>query len=141
MNERTIKIAERKAKAIDLLGEVCAKCGTDGSSGLIRDRLEFDHIKNDRQNYRHTLSNMWDCSWDKIVKELEKCQLLCRHCHAVKSQVDRGGLPRDVVIHGTANAYTNRSCRCVDCTKAFAHSKRNYNRAYMRQYRRKMVAA
>jgi hypothetical protein len=129
MTERQIKIAERKAKAIDLLGEVCAQCGNDGTSGLIRDRLEFDHINNDREDYKHTLANMWDYNWDKVVAELKKCQLLCRHCHAVKSQVDRGGLPFSVVVHGTANAYLNRGCRCADCTKANRDKARNYYRS------------
>lgn len=109
-------MAERKAKAIDLLGGVCARCGSE-------ERLEFDHVDNDRENYRHTLSNMWDCAWDKIVAELERCQLLCRHCHAVKSQIDRGGLPSSVVVHGTSNAYNNRSCRCGACKKAWADYK------------------
>jgi len=127
MTERQIKNAERKAKAIDLLGGVCANCGAE-------ERLEFDHIGNDRENYKHTLSNMWDYAWDKIVAELKKCQLLCRHCHAIKSMVDRGFLPSTVVIHGTSNAYVNRGCRCEACTKANADKMRNY-------YRNKRVMA
>jgi len=137
MIERQIKIAERKAKAIDLLGGVCVHCGNDGTSGLLFDKLEFDHINRDREDYKHKLCNMWDYAWDKVVAELKRCQLLCRKCHIEKTIiVDLKQLPHSVVIHGTANAYNNRSCRCVECTQAWATNKRNYYRN-----KRKMVVA
>jgi 5-methylcytosine-specific restriction endonuclease McrA len=137
MTERQIKIAERKAKAIDLLGGKCVECGNEGTSGLNLDKLEFDHIKRDRLDYKHKLCNMWDYSWDKVVAELKKCQLLCRKCHIQKTIViDMGQLPRSVVIHGTANAYVNRQCRCVECTRANADKMRNYYRS-----KHKMVVA
>lgn len=117
MDRKAKKRAANKAKAIELLGGKCVECGSI-------DRLEFDHINRDRQDFRHALSNMWELSWERILKELEKCQLLCRSCHAVKSQTERGNLPFSIIPHGTTNGYTSRKCRCVECKRAWADYKR-----------------
>lgn len=117
--ENVIYRAERKAKAIDLLGGECVACGSE-------ERLEFDHINNDREDMAHRLSNMWNFTWDKIVAELEKCQLLCRSCHAKKSMRERGF--ENVGGHGKVSTYSH-GCRCDECREA--------NRVYKREYARK----
>lgn len=120
MNEATIHRAERRAKAIDLLGGECVECGST-------DRLEFDHIKNDREDYKHMLGHLLgSCTWKRIVEELKKCQLLCHACHLIKSHVERGHLIGANVIHGIAKSYYSKKCRCVACKEAWA----TYNKQY-----------
>jgi hypothetical protein len=120
MTERTIIKAERKAKAIDLLGGKCVKCG-----GI--ERLEFDHINNDRASYNRCLARILPFnSWENILEELGKCQLLCRICHQHKSLLERG---YDVSgRHGLASTYKN-GCRCSECRAVVA--------LYSRECRRK----
>lgn len=116
--ERLIKRAETKAKAIDLLGGVCVSCGS-------QDRLEFDHMKNDRESVSRCISQMLSNSWKSILLELKKCQLLCKKCHVSKSLVTRGFsiTPK----HGTLSTYVNYKCRCDKC--------KSYNTLYYKNKR------
>jgi hypothetical protein len=129
ITERAVRLAETKAKAIDLLGSECVHCGNEGTSGKIIDRLEFDHINNDREDDKHKLSLMWNCSWDEIVAELEKCQLLCRSCHSKKSMRERGF--KDVSGHGKVSMYSH-GCRCRECKDANNEYKKNWSRTRRR---------
>ena len=41
--------------------------------------MEFDHIKGVKIN---SISRMRTCgSWEKILKEIDKCELVCANCH------------------------------------------------------------
>jgi len=112
VSERTIIRAEAKAKAVDLLGGECVNCGVDGSSGKFRDRLEFDHIEGGRKDNYHCISAFIDAKWERVLVELEKCQLLCRSCHAKKSMLDRGF--KSGAEHGRS-LYVTAQCRCDIC--------------------------
>lgn len=123
MTERQIIRSERKAKLIDMLGEVCADCGTT-------DDLQFDHVNEDRQDPTYhdsaTISHMIDGPWDKLIDEIRKCQLLCIGCHAKKSMAYRWPtLPP----HGSYSRYVNQKCRCDDCRKANARYKLEHKRS------------
>ena len=62
---------DRKKKAVALLGGKCSKCGYDKCLGAI----EFHHLDPSKKEFDfHRVSKM---SWDKILKEIEKCVLLC----------------------------------------------------------------
>lgn len=115
---------ERKAMAIMLLGGKCVECGST-------ERLEFDHIKNDRNGLSNLISQMFTSKMDRLLKELEKCQLLCKSCHIQKSIVDNG---KQVSNHGMLSMYMNKRCRCEDCRAAHAA----HHREYMRKYRQRV---
>jgi 5-methylcytosine-specific restriction endonuclease McrA len=66
----------RKSALKRLLGSVCEKCGS-------RKRLEFDH--RDPLQKKFTITTNINKAWDEILKEIEKCQLLCKKCHDRKS--------------------------------------------------------
>ena len=68
------RIAKR-IKAINLLGGKCNKCQSDDIF-----ILEFHHKK---KNKERDISNLRG-KWDKIEKEVKKCELLCRNCHFEK---------------------------------------------------------
>ncbi len=68
-----------------------------------------------------------DGSWEKILEEWRKCQLLCRKCHLLKTKVNgEYGVPANKGIskwgevlpeHGCEAAYAH-GCRCAECCKA-----------------------
>lgn len=58
----------------------CVKCGE--SDPVV---LEFDHLR----DKKYTISNMvHSYSWSSILKEIEKCQVLCANCHKRKTAKD-----------------------------------------------------
>lgn len=71
---------ERRARAIETLGGVCAQCGS-------KKRLEFDHI--DPHSKEANLHQLFSGGAQaKLDAELRKCQLLCIDCHIEKSKRD-----------------------------------------------------
>lgn len=91
----------------------CEKCGS-------HDELEIDHIDRTKK-WSHRL---WSYSHKIIIEELEKCQILCRMCHILKSVAELGYYYKK---HGTRSMYRAHKCRCVKC--------KAWNAAYKRLYR------
>lgn len=114
--------AKNKKRAVEYLGSKCKKCGA-------KDNLEFDHIKRDSVSFRIG-SYQLGLSWEIIKPELDKCQLLCKDCHLTKTNKELG---RKTPVCGTASKYSNQKCRCDDCKKAWAESRREYLRNYRKQ--------
>ena len=57
----------------------CNRCGYNANPAA----LEFDHI--DRQTKEFNVGGMMYSSFDKITKEMQKCNVLCANCHKIKS--------------------------------------------------------
>lgn len=66
-----------KERALKLFGGRCVCCGYNTCSAA----LEFHHLEPAHKDF--TLSSVYKNpkSWDAIVKELEKCALVCANCH------------------------------------------------------------
>lgn len=108
----------RRAKLLEMAGGVCSTCG---DSNL----LEFNH--RERTEKLFTLSGKGlDTSWERILVEFAKCDLLCviHHAEYTKEQWKTGEIApwnsnKNVPhIHGTARCYHETKCRCRDCTYA-----------------------
>lgn len=80
--ERWIKI---KKKAIEYKGGCCQRCGYSKYYGS----LQFHHINPLEKDVSWTKLRLR--SWDKIVSELDKCDILCANCHAEVHHELRGG--------------------------------------------------
>lgn len=93
---------ERRNYLISILGDKCVKCG-------ISESLEIDHIEPELKEF--TLSKNWTKPIQELLKELEKCQLLCKECHFIKSNKEQ----EKEIKHGTVTAYYNKKCRCNEC--------------------------
>lgn len=127
---------KRKAEAIQLLGSECVNCGSTK-------RLEFDHVKNDREDEGHMISRMLENDWEKLLEELKKCQLLCVSCHRIKTGNDVRPLDFDIVKeypaqndgHGTHSMYVSHKCRCKHCRAANSVYSRKYMRKNIEKYR------
>lgn len=85
-------LVKRRADAKAHLGGVCKVCGTD------RD-LQFDHI--DPMTKVAAIANAiaWHWSWERLLVELAKCQLLCRPHHLKKS-----------IREGSLATYNKQAC-------------------------------
>ena len=67
---------EIRMKAINHLGGKCIKCGYDKYPEV----LEFHH--KDPSQKEFNVSRKGHCrSWERVKKEIEKCDLLCANCH------------------------------------------------------------
>ena len=74
---RKNKRAALKAKMVAYKGGKCQRCGYD----KCLQALAFHH--NDPQEKDFRLSGpVWTKPWDDIVKELDKCALVCHNCHS-----------------------------------------------------------
>lgn len=71
---------ERLDKLADYLSDKgCYDCGSKD----IR-VLEFDHVRGIKKlNVSEMLRNHW--SWDKIQKEIDKCEIVCANCHRIRT--------------------------------------------------------
>ena len=114
---------ERKILLIGLLGGVCVECNTDND-------LHFDHVFPEDKEF-HISANL-DYDLKKILVELQKCQLLCKPCHIIKTISDRGFNESQ---HGSVSTYTNKKCRCQECRAAWAV----YASKYTKKFRAKKV--
>ena len=89
--------AKRRQESKDYLGGLCALCKTS-------DDLQFDHINPEEKKFTISDAIANNMSWVKLVEELDKCQLLCVHCHKQKTiseqEVEHGG-----GITGKKNCY------------------------------------
>ena len=115
---------EKKEKIFAHLGGKCVQCGSS-------DDLQIDHTNHLDKDF--TISNWWGLSWEKLLPELEKCQLLCKPCHRGKTKQEgslaKGWMNQPRQVHGTVWSYTKYKCRCADCKAAkSAAMKKQYQR-------------
>lgn len=67
---------DRKLQAIALFGNKCSICGYSKNYAA----LEFHHLDPTQKEFDWKSLRLKN--WDSIIKELKKCTLLCRNCHA-----------------------------------------------------------
>lgn len=65
-----------KIKAVNYLGGKCSKCGIHGIHPAL---FDFHHKNPEEKEF--SISQIRTYSWDRIKKELKKCELLCCFCH------------------------------------------------------------
>lgn len=79
-----LKIEENKTKVFNyLLEHPCVECGEDDPVVL-----EFDHLEDKKKDIATMLGSAY--SWQSIVAEIRKCQVLCANCHRRKTAKDFG---------------------------------------------------
>lgn len=102
---------ERRNEAIQILGGVCAACGTS-------ENLEIDHV--DRALKTMNVNRMAWVRRERFLEELKNCQLLCKEDHIEKSRAEMS------VPHG-GGASGKKNCMCDLCKAKRA--------AYMKEYK------
>jgi hypothetical protein len=70
------KRVENKQKAVQYKGGKCSRCS------LVFECLDvYDFHHRDPEQKEDSLNRLMNSNWDKIVPELDKCDLLCSNCH------------------------------------------------------------
>jgi hypothetical protein len=82
---RRLKVQTRNLMLEYLKDKRCSHCG-------INDRrvLEFDHIDASTKSFSIASAITSTYSWNKILDEIEKCQILCANCHKIKTAREGG---------------------------------------------------
>lgn len=73
--------AKLRLQMLDYLSDKsCVICGYSDSRAL-----EFDHINPNSKTIgiAKAMSDIW--SWNRILEEIDKCQILCANCHKIKT--------------------------------------------------------
>ena len=70
------KLRENKRLAVEYKGGKCCKCGYKKCQAA----LDFHHIDSEKKNPDWKKMRSWKL--EKIIKELDKCILVCRNCHS-----------------------------------------------------------
>jgi hypothetical protein len=84
----------RKAKLIEDAGNGCQECGYNKCYRA----LHFHHLDSTTKSFELNLPNLWSKSWESILKEYEKCKLLCSNCHAEISDLkSEHGIYRKII--------------------------------------------
>lgn len=79
---------KRKMVADYKVEKGCADCGYNADPRA----LEFDHINNDGtfgSGKQRTVASMMYSSWEKIMEEIAKCEVVCCNCHAIRTHKRR----------------------------------------------------
>lgn len=106
----------RKAKLTELLGGRCVECGKTSN-------LDFDHIDPSTKEFTISGNNL-NKNWDLVWKEAQKCQLLCKEHHNIKTSKESKA--RRPIRHGTEWMYTKYKCRCDLCIDEYAIVRKTY---------------
>lgn len=73
---------KKKEKLVNMFGGKCKICGYKKCNGA----LDFHHINSSTKSFALSVKGL--CySWDTVLKEAEKCILLCKNCH---TEVENG---------------------------------------------------
>lgn len=111
--EGTIKqqayLRKRRNEAKVLLGGKCTICGSV-------EKLEFDHVDPREKCYEISRGIARHTSWEVLLLELAKCQLLCKSCHLKKS-VEEGSFRKHAKkpVCGESSGYNRGKCKCDAC--------------------------
>lgn len=70
------KQKEQKLRSVEYKGSKCCLCGYSKYVGA----LDFHHIDPSKKDF--DLSSLRSYTWETVQKELDKCILVCRNCHA-----------------------------------------------------------
>ena len=69
---------ERKKKLIEAKGGECEVCGYNKNYAA----LEFHHVDPSAKEFNLDMRKLSNSTWERILKEAKKCQLICSNCHA-----------------------------------------------------------
>jgi hypothetical protein len=69
---------DRKAELVAMKGGKCSICGYSKNSSA----LCFHHIDPKIKSFPIDIRRCSNSSWDNLIKEANKCMLLCLNCHA-----------------------------------------------------------
>jgi 5-methylcytosine-specific restriction endonuclease McrA len=81
---RKLRRLELRKKMLDFLS--CRNCLICGEADPVV--LEFDHIDPSQKDFSISVGIVKVFSWERILEEINKCQILCANCHRRKTAKD-----------------------------------------------------
>ena len=78
MKVQSKRRTSRKITLINMFGGKCSICGYNKCIAA----LQFHHIDPSTKKHQLSMRQTGQMSWDDILEEAKKCQLLCANCHA-----------------------------------------------------------
>ena len=78
---------ERKRHLVQEFGGHCQDCGAEFPENP--EVFDFDHRESEEK--RNLLSLMKGMSWENIMVEAQKCDLVCSNCHRIRTTRRRNG--------------------------------------------------
>ena len=113
-HSQTIRSYKRKIKLIELSGGKCNVCGYNKNISA----LHFHHKDANKKEFTldgRTLSNK---KWELLLKEHEKCELLCANCHQEHHNPEMGLVNITLIVESLPEKRTDsiiNKPKCVDC--------------------------
>jgi len=108
---------KRKLHLINLRGGECEKCGYNKNISA----FDFHHMDPKNKDFKLDIRNLGNHSMSKILKEFDKCILLCSNCHREEhfpdltmSNVEK--LVEELEETILKNRTINKP-KCIDCDK------------------------
>lgn len=115
MTSTMTEYAVKRNKMLEYLGGKCSSCSSE-------ENLQIDHV--DHLTKSFCVSKSWAFSWEKLKPELDKCQILCKDCHLLKSvsegSLAKGWTNKERLVHGSLWTYKKHKCRCILCVEGKA---------------------
>lgn len=70
-----------KQKVVELMGARCKKCNLeyDGTNSCV---FQVHHKDPSQKEFAVNTRTLINYSWERILREIEKCELLCANCHS-----------------------------------------------------------
>jgi len=70
---------EWKKRLIDIKKKIgkCKYCWWDKKPEV----LQFHHRDKSKKEFKFSVGNLGNKNWEKLLKEIEKCDLICPNCH------------------------------------------------------------
>ena len=68
---------KRKLEFVNLKGGCCSSCGYNKNLSA----LEFHHMVEHEKSFQLSARELSNTNYDDLLKELDKCLLLCSNCH------------------------------------------------------------
>lgn len=81
------KRANNKSKAVLYLGGKCKRCGIESKC---LDIFDFHHRNPEEKEF--SLNLLVNTDWNRMLTELDKCDLLCSNCHKITHWEQRNNL-------------------------------------------------
>jgi len=120
VNRKRITI---KIKAIKYKGGKCIRCGYDKYYEV----LEFHHLDPNKKEF--TICNSYHYSWERLKKELDKCDLLCSNCHREIHANDNMTRMDKYKKYQIQERNMNENL-CIDCGKKCAKNVKRCQKCY-----------
>ena len=76
-HSQTLRALNRKMTFIEKLGGACSMCGYNKNIAA----LDFHHLNANDKSFKLDSRKLSNTRLDVLLKELDKCTLLCANCH------------------------------------------------------------